>query len=91
MTHLETVFRQRGTKGGYLFLIDEAHNLVERGRQMYSASLYKEDFLSVKKLVKKMSQSLAKELQNAMQSCWNIKERAGSFSIMKIFLRLCLH
>ena len=26
-------------KGEYLFLIDEAHNLVERGRDMYSASL----------------------------------------------------
>ena len=26
-------------KGKYLFLIDEAHNLVDRGREMYSASL----------------------------------------------------
>lgn len=29
----------------YVFLIDEAHNLVERAREMYSAVLYKEDFL----------------------------------------------
>ena len=33
----------------YLFLIDEAHNLLERGREMYSAQLYKEDFLTLKK------------------------------------------
>lgn len=39
-------------KGDYVFLVDEAHNLVDRARQMYSASVYKEDFLTVKKLVK---------------------------------------
>ena len=39
-------------KGDYVFLIDEAHNLVERGREMYSAVLYKEDILRMKKLVK---------------------------------------
>ena len=44
-------FCSEGKKGNYLFLIDEAHNLVERGREMYSAVLYKEDFLSVKKKV----------------------------------------
>ena len=36
-------------KGEYLFLIDEAHNLVDRAREMFSASLYKEDFLSPEK------------------------------------------
>lgn len=35
--------------GNYLFLIDEAHNLLERGREMYSAELIKEDFLSLKR------------------------------------------
>lgn len=36
-------FFAEGVKGNYVFLIDEAHNLVERGREMYSAVLYKED------------------------------------------------
>ncbi len=49
--HLKRFFSD-GKKGNYLFLIDEAHNLVERGREMYSATLVKEDFLSVKKKVK---------------------------------------
>jgi Rad3-related DNA helicase len=31
-------------EGEYLFLIDEAHNLLERGRSMYSAELIKEGF-----------------------------------------------
>ncbi len=33
-----------------IFLIDEAHNLVDRGREMYSASLDKEMFLELKRL-----------------------------------------
>lgn len=49
--HLKRFFSE-GKKGNSLFLIDEAHNLVERGREMYSAVLVKEDFLSVKKKVK---------------------------------------
>ena len=37
-----------------LFLIDEAHNLVDRGRDMYSASLRREDFLSCRRKVEKI-------------------------------------
>ena len=39
-------------KGDYLFLIDEAHNLLERGREMYSAVLLKEDFLLLRHEIK---------------------------------------
>ncbi len=39
------------TKHDYIFLIDEAHNLVERAREMYSASISKENIIAVKKLV----------------------------------------
>lgn len=39
-------------KGDYIFLVDEAHNLVDRAREMYSASIVKEDFLEIKKLLK---------------------------------------
>lgn len=56
--HLKRFFGE-GVKGEYLFLIDEAHNLVERGRKMYSASLYKEDVLHVRRLVKHMDGRLA--------------------------------
>lgn len=41
-----------GMKNNYTFLIDEAHNLVERGRDMFSAVLYKEDMLELKRKVK---------------------------------------
>nr|MBP3598706.1 ATP-dependent DNA helicase [Eubacterium sp.] len=44
-------FFSEGKKGSYIFLIDEAHNLVERAREMYSAMLVKEDFLKVKRIL----------------------------------------
>lgn len=37
------------SQGNHIFLIDEAHNLLERGREMYSASLIKEEFLELKR------------------------------------------
>lgn len=52
-------FFAEGVKGDYIFLVDEAHNLVERSREMYSAALYKEDFLSAKKLIKHYDEKLA--------------------------------
>ena len=40
-----------GAKGDYIFLVDEAHNLVDRASSMYSAAIYKEDFLTMRKLL----------------------------------------
>ncbi len=57
-----------GNSGEYLFLIDEAHNLVERARTMYSADLYKEDVLAVKKKVKNTAPKLGRSWKNAISS-----------------------
>ena len=56
-------FFAEGRKDEYIFLIDEAHNLVDRGRSMYSATLIKEDFLELKKKVKVYDSTLAKRLE----------------------------
>ncbi len=53
-------FFNNDKQGDYVFLIDEAHNLVDRAREMYSAVLIKEDFLEVKRLIKDKSGKLAK-------------------------------
>lgn len=45
-------FFSEGNKDSFIFLIDEAHNLVERAREMYSAVLVKEDFLHVKRILR---------------------------------------
>ncbi|MBO6108036.1 MAG: ATP-dependent DNA helicase, partial [Eubacterium sp.] len=50
-------FFSAGKKGDMILLIDEAHNLVERGRQMYSAVIKKEDFLLMARLLKKTERS----------------------------------
>lgn len=47
--YLKRFFESGG--GNYVFLIDEAHNLLERGREMYSAELIKEDFLALKRAI----------------------------------------
>lgn len=49
----------------FVFLIDEAHNLVDRAREMYSASLVKEDFLSMKKLARPKN----RKVTNALEAC----------------------
>lgn len=36
-----------GSEGKYIFLVDEAHNLLDRSREMYSAMLYGEEFLEL--------------------------------------------
>ena len=55
--------------GNYVFLVDEAHNLLERGREMYSASLYKEAFLELKREIKEtQKQKRERKLISAAQS-----------------------
>ena len=49
---LKRYFGDGGTEKRYLFLVDEAHNLVPRAREMYSAGLIKEDILSVRRILK---------------------------------------
>lgn len=72
-------FFAEGVRGDYLFLVDEAHNLVERGREMYSASLYKEDFLAVKKQVARRSPKLAARLMKCNQILLGYKRECGQF------------
>lgn len=66
-------FFGEGVKGEYLFLVDEAHNLVERGRSMYSAVLCKEDFLELKRLVRGKSVSLARALERCNRYLLTLK------------------
>lgn len=46
----------------FVLLVDEAHNLVDRAREMYSASLSKRQVLSVKKNLGKGYPTISKEL-----------------------------
>lgn len=44
--------------GRYVFLIDEAHNLVDRARSMYSAVMFKKAILELKKKLKNKDDAL---------------------------------
>lgn len=61
--------------GDYAFLIDEAHNLVERAREMFSAQLNKEEFLHLKNLVEDQEPVLGKRLQTVNKNFLKLKKQ----------------
>ena len=76
--------------GEYIFLIDEAHNLVDRGREMYSAVLCKEDIENIRIKVKKYSPRLGrllnktkKQLETLEEDCisWKVLDNAGALPV----------
>lgn len=79
-----------GVKGDYLFLIDEAHNLVERGRKMYSAVLCKEDFLETAKIVKEHSAKLYKILKKCNRLMLEYKRECDECTVMENIAGLSL-
>ncbi len=89
--HLRRFFGE-GNQGEYLFLIDEAHNLVERGREMYSASIYKEDFLKIKKIVTGRDAKLSKRLDNCNRQLLSMKRECEDYrvldSVSHLYLKL---
>lgn len=74
-------FFQEGVKGDYIFLVDEAHNLVERSREMYSACLYKEDFLAMKRLMKNYSKKIEKLLDRCNKILLEYKRECTNYCV----------
>lgn len=80
--HLKRFFSEGGNKG-YIFLVDEAHNLVERGREMYSAELYKEDFLEVKRCVKEYDKKIAAQLDGINRLFLALKRECETYRVLE--------
>ena len=80
-------FFGEGTKNEALILIDEAHNLVERGRTMFSAQLFKADVLAARKKVKERAPKVYKELTRLNTKLLSLKhvceEAPDGFHIME--------
>lgn len=72
-----------GKGGGFLFLVDEAHNLVPRAREMYSAALVKEDILLAKRLVKARSGKLARLLEQCNKAMLELKRECEDYQILE--------
>ncbi len=74
-------FFAEGEKGDYIFLIDEAHNLVERGREMYSACLVKEDFLKMKRVFRKYNKKIASSLERCNRQMLDWKRECEKYTV----------
>lgn len=61
--------------GEYTFLVDEAHNLVERAREMFSAELGKESWMKLKRLTKDDDPRLTKSLTKVNSALVKEKKR----------------
>lgn len=70
-----------GVSGEYLFLVDEAHNLVSRGREMYSAALVKEDILLAKRILKGRHGKLGRLLERANRQMLEMKRESEGYVI----------
>ncbi len=73
--NLKRFFANEVTSGNkYTFLVDEAHNLVDRASSMYSAALIKEDFLELKKVIKKYSNKTAGSIDKCNKALLEMKK-----------------
>lgn len=78
-------------KRDYVFLVDEAHNLVERAREMYSGVLYKYKFLEVKNIVADKSKKLEKRLLTCNQDLLKLKRECDEFQEVEHISDFVLH
>ena len=75
----------------YIFLVDEAHNLVDRAREMYSAVLCKDNFLKIKNLVKGKSAKLSKFLETCNSDLLKMKRTCDEFEVIENITDFVLH
>lgn len=78
-------FFAEGVEGNYLFLIDEAHNLVDRAMEMYSAILYKEDFMELRRHIKPYSRKLEKTLESANKFMLTLKRDCETMQVLDVY------
>lgn len=71
-----------GVTGEYLFLADEAHNLIGRAREMFSARIVKEDLLTVKRIVKDRAPKLARALERCNKNMLEMKRECEHYQVL---------
>lgn len=75
-------FFQDSAQRNYIFLVDEAHNLVERAMGMFSAELVKEQFLSVKNMVRPFDARLSKSLETCNKRLLELKKECEKCEVL---------
>jgi DNA excision repair protein ERCC-2 len=69
--YLRRFFKEEN--GDYIFLIDEAHNLVDRSREMFSAEIFKQPVLDIRRQLKNELPHIFKSLGRI--NAWLVKAR----------------
>lgn len=77
--YLKRFFADGIGRRNYVFLIDETHNLLDRGREMYSAALFKNSFLSTKRLIKETAPKVAAHLDKCNKELLAMKRQCESY------------
>ena len=80
--YLKRFFAEGGTEK-YIFLVDEAHNLVDRARNMYTASINKSLVMKVKKAIKAYDEKLFKSLERLNKIMLDYKRVCDEFSVLE--------
>ncbi len=75
-------FFGEGSRGGWIYLVDEAHNLVDRGREMFSADLIKEEFLALRRSLKGRDAALARSLEKCSRAMLPMKRECGERRVL---------
>lgn len=84
-------FFAEGRNGNNIFLVDEAHNLVDRAREMYSVDLIKEEFLAVKAIMKNFSKKVTGDLEKCNKLLLEYKRQTvGEYLILEHCDRLIM-
>lgn len=68
-----------GTKEEFTFLMDEAHNLVERAREMYSAKILLSQLMDLKSAVKPHSTRLAQKVDKCIKYMESLMDECESY------------
>lgn len=67
----------------YTFLVDEAHNLVERARNMYSAVLYKEEFPALVPCFLGFESHIPSRLEACDRAFLRLKKACNGFTLLE--------
>ena len=80
--YLKRFFAEGGDREN-LFLVDEAHNLLERGREMYSAILTREDFLLMAETVSPFHKKIEKHIRKCVKAFDALENAAYPYRFVK--------
>ena len=86
--YLRRFFAEAGSGRNYIFLVDEAHNLVDRGREMYSAQLTRTQVTALRRRARGHWPELYKKLGRLARELKNLREGIEDYAVLADVHRL---